>query len=56
MTFNAIVGNPPYQGSARVQLYPTFYQLAIQLGEIVTLIFPTGWQKPCAPTAKDCLK
>ena len=56
MTFNAIVGNPPYQGSARVQLYPTFYQLAIQLGEIVTLIFPTGWQKPCAPTAKGLFK
>jgi hypothetical protein len=56
MNFNAIVGNPPYQGSARVQLYPTFYQLAIQLGEIVTLIFPTGWQKPCAPTAKGLFK
>lgn len=56
MNFNAIVGNPPYQGSARVQLYPTFYQLAIQLGKIVTLIFPTGWQKPCAPTAKGLFK
>ena len=56
MFFNAIVGNPPYQGSARVQLYPTFYQLAIQLGKIVTLIFPTGWQKPCAPTAKGLFK
>ena len=56
MKFNAVVGNPPYQGNARVQLYPTFYQLAIQLGEIVTLIFPTGWQKPCAPTAKGLFK
>jgi hypothetical protein len=56
MKFNAIVGNPPYQGNARVQLYPTFYQLAIQLGEIVTMIFPTGWQKPCAPTAKGLFK
>ena len=56
MNFNAVVGNPPYQGSARVQLYPTFYQLAIQLGDIATLIFPTGWQKPCAPTAKGLYK
>ena len=56
MNFNAVVGNPPYQGSARVQLYPTFYQLAIQLGDIATLIFPTGWQKPCAPTAKGLFK
>ena len=56
MTFNAVVGNPPYQGSARVQLYPTFYLLAIQLGNNVSLIFPTGWQKPCAPTAKGLFK
>jgi hypothetical protein len=54
--FNAVVGNPPYQGSARVQLYPTFYKLSQQLGKISTLIFPTGWQKPCAPTAKGLFK
>lgn len=52
MKFNAIVGNPPYQGNSSAQLYPLFYLLSIELGEIVTLIFPTGWQKPCAPTAK----
>lgn len=56
MKFNAVVGNPPYQGSARVQLYPTFYILSQQLGSIVSLIFPTGWQKPCAPTAKGLYK
>lgn len=56
MEFNAIIGNPPYQGSARVQLYPTFYKLSQQLGKISTLIFPTGWQKPCAPTAKGLFK
>ena len=56
MKFNAVVGNPPYQGSARVQLYPTFYKLCQQIGEILTLIFPTGWQKPCAPTAKGLFK
>ena len=54
--FNAVVGNPPYQGSARVQLYPTFYKLSQKLGNIATLIFPTGWQKPCAPTAKGLFK
>ena len=56
MKFNAVVGNPPYQGSARVQLYPTFYLLSQKLGNIVSLIFPTGWQKPCAPTAKGLFK
>jgi hypothetical protein len=56
LVFNAVVGNPPYQGSARVQLYPTFYKLAQQLGNIATLIFPTGWQRPCAPTAKGLYK
>ena len=54
--FDAVVGNPPYQGSARVQLYPSFYKLSLQLGEFVSLIFPTGWQKPCAPTAKGLFK
>ena len=54
--FDAVVGNPPYQGSARVQLYPLFYKLAIELGKYVSLIFPTGWQKPCAPTAKGLFK
>lgn len=52
MKFNAIVGNPPYQGNSSAQLYPLFYLLSIELGNIVSLIFPTGWQKPCAPTAK----
>ncbi len=56
LEFNAVVGNPPYQGSARVQLYPTFYKLAVELGKIATLIFPTGWQRPCAPTAKGLFK
>ena len=56
MLFNAVVGNPPYQGSARVQLYPTFYKLSIELGNIATLIFPTGWQRPCSPTAKGLFK
>lgn len=56
LSFNAVVGNPPYQGSARVQLYPTFYKLAIELGQVATLIFPTGWQRPCSPTAKGLFK
>ena len=52
MKFNAVVGNPPYQGNSQVQFYPLFYLASIKLGEIVSMIFPTGWQKPCAPTAK----
>ena len=52
MTFNAVVGNPPYQGKSSAQLYPLFYLLSTELGNNVSLIFPTGWQKPCAPTAK----
>lgn len=50
--FKAVVGNPPYQGESSAQLYPHFYLLSRELGKYSSLIFPTGWQKPCAPTAK----
>lgn len=50
--FKAVVGNPPYQGESSAQLYPHFYLLSRDLGKFSSLIFPTGWQKPCAPTAK----
>lgn len=50
--FKAVVGNPPYQGEGSSQIYPHFYLLSRQLGNFSSLIFPTGWQKPCAATAK----
>ena len=46
MKFNAVVGNPPYQGVNHSQIYPFFYLSSIALGEHVSLIFPTGWQEP----------
>ncbi len=46
MKFNAVVGNPPYQGVNHQQIYPYFYLTSIKLGNIVSLIFPTGWQQP----------
>ena len=47
MKFDAIVGNPPYQGINHSQIYPFFYLTATQLtNKYVTLIFPTGWQEP----------
>ena len=50
--FKVVVGNPPYQGDGSSQLYPHFYLLSRELGTYSSLIFPTGWQKPCAPSAK----
>lgn len=46
MKFDAIVGNPPYQGTNHQQVYPYFYRLAICLGKYVSMIFPVGWQQP----------
>lgn len=47
MKFDAIVGNPPYQGVNHSQIYPFFYLTSIKLSNnYVSLIFPTGWQEP----------
>ena len=47
MKFDAVVGNPPYQGNNHQQIYPYFYLAARQVsGNYVSLIFPTGWQEP----------
>jgi hypothetical protein len=46
MKFTAVVGNPPYQGDNHSQIYPFFYISACQIGDSVSLIFPTGWQDP----------
>jgi superfamily II DNA or RNA helicase len=46
MKFNAVVGNPPYQSDAKQQIYTDFYLAARKLGNVVSLIFPVGWQEP----------
>lgn len=46
MKFDAVVGNPPYQGVNHSQIYPYFYVTSIKLGKYVSLIFPVGWQQP----------
>lgn len=46
MKFNAIVGNPPYQGTNHQQIYPFFYLTSIKMADHVSLIFPIGWQEP----------
>ncbi len=46
MKFNAVVGNPPYQGENHQQIYTNFYLSSRELGDYVSLIFPTGWQEP----------
>ncbi len=43
MKFTAVVGNPPYQ-EGNNQIYTAFYLSAREVGDIVSLIFPTGWQ------------
>lgn len=44
--FDAVIGNPPYQGINHQQIYPHFYLTSLKLGKIVSLIFPVGWQEP----------
>lgn len=44
--FDAVVGNPPYQGENHQQIYTDFYLSARSIGDWVSLIFPIGWQEP----------
>ena len=47
MNFDAVVGNPPYQGNNHQQIYPYFYLSAREISsKYVSLIFPIGWQQP----------
>ena len=55
MKFNAVVGNPPYQGVNHQQVYPNFYLTSLRLGEYVSLIFPVGWQQPKNANNLACL-
>lgn len=43
--FDAVVGNPPYQ-NGNDQLYAYFVDQSVKIADLVSLIFPTGWQKP----------
>ena len=44
--FYGIVGNPPYQGKNHQQIYTDFYLISKKIGNVVSLIFPAGWQEP----------
>lgn len=46
MKFDVVIGNPPYQGEAKQQIYTDFYLMGINIGNTVDMIFPTGWQQP----------
>lgn len=46
MKFDAVVGNPPYNGENGQQIYPFFYVQGKEIGSHVCLIFPIGWQEP----------
>ena len=46
MKFEVIVGNPPYQLVNHQQIYPKFYLWAKDHCNIMSMIFPTGWQEP----------
>ena len=46
MKFDAVVGNPPYNGTNGQQIYTDFYLTSRIIGDVVSLIFPIGWQEP----------
>ncbi len=52
INFTLAASNPPYQGAANnLQIYPLFYNSAIELADTVTMIFPTNWQTPSKKSA-----
>ncbi len=55
MKFNAVVGNPPYQGVNHQQIYPNFYLTSLHLGQYVSLIFPISWQEPKNANNLSCM-
>lgn len=55
MKFNAVVGNPPYQGNNHQQIYPNFYIVSKKIGNYVSLIFPTSWQEPKTANNLACM-
>ena len=45
MKFDYVIGNPPYQ-DGRKQIYVYFFEQGKKIGNVVDMIFPTGWQEP----------
>ena len=50
--FTLAASNPPYQGNSHVQIYPLFYHNAIDVADIVSMIFPSNWQGASKKSAK----
>lgn len=46
MRFDAVIGNPPYDGGNGQQIYTDFYLSARQIADNICMIFPVGWQGP----------
>ena len=52
--FDAVVGNPPYQ-NGNDQLYVYFVDQSVKLANLVSLVFPLGWQKPTSANGLSVL-
>lgn len=57
MKFDAVVGNPPYQGESentrKPSIYPLFYDMAFSLSRYATLISPARFLFNVGDTSKD---
>ena len=57
MKFDAVVGNPPYQGKSentrKPSIYPLFYDMAFRLSRYATLISPARFLFNVGDTSKD---
>lgn len=57
MKFDAVVGNPPYQGESentrKPSIYPLFYDMAFRLSRYATLISPARFLFNVGDTSKD---
>lgn len=57
MKFDAVVGNPPYQGESentrKPSIYPFFYDMAFRLSRYATLISPARFLFNIGDTSKD---
>lgn len=57
MKFDAVVGNPPYQGESentrKPSIYPLFYDMAFNLSRYVTLISPARFLFNVGDTSKN---
>ena len=57
MKFDAVVGNPPYQGESentrKPSIYPLFYDMAFRLSRYTTLISPARFLFNVGDTSKD---